>query len=148
MYKRQFEAVGEKYWPVYFDTLRDRLNPGALAALQIITIRDNLFARYRKGVDFIQKYIFPGGMLPSTEALGREISTAGLSMTDKISFGPSYSETLRRWHTDFNAAWPDIEAQGFDDRFRRMWNFYLASCAATFRAGTTDVIQIGLKRAV
>jgi len=140
-----FEAVGEKYWSQYFSCLHDRLNPGAIAGLQVITVQDGLFDRYRKGVDFIQKYIFPGGMLPSVKALEQEVEAAGLAVTDKLLFGPSYSRTLRRWRGDFHDAWDRIEPMGFDARFRRMWDFYLASCAATFRAGTTDVVQIGIR---
>lgn len=143
-----FEAVGEKYWSTYFDTVRDCLNPGARAGLQIITVADNLFETYRKGVDFIQKYIFPGGMLPSRTALSASVRRAGLEQTSMLEFGDSYSETLRRWRADFNDAWDEIVTMGFDDRFHRMWNFYLASCAACFRSGTTDVIQVGLRREV
>ena len=141
-----FEAVGEKFWPVYFDTLRDRMRPDARAALQIITISDRLFDRYRKSVDFVQKYIFPGGMLPSPTVLRAETRRAGLDMVGSIEFGQSYSDTLRRWRASFNEAWDDIAPLGFDDRFRRMWNFYLASCASCFRAGTTDVTQVTLRR--
>ncbi|NNU80050.1 class I SAM-dependent methyltransferase [Halovulum dunhuangense] len=141
-----FEAVGEKYWPVYFDSVRDRLRPGAQATLQIITIQDRLFDGYRRGVDFIQKYIFPGGMLPSPEALRQQIERAGLDLTGSIEFGQSYSDTLRIWHDKFNDRWGEISALGFDDRFRRMWNFYLTSCAACFRSGTTDVTQISMRR--
>lgn len=141
-----FEAVGEKYWPVYFETVRERLEPDARACLQIITVADSLFDRYRKGVDFIQKYIFPGGMLPSPSALSREVRAAGLEQIGSLEFGDSYSDTLRRWHDRFNAAWDDIAPMDFDDRFRRMWNFYLTSCAACFHAGTTDVIQTTLRR--
>jgi len=148
-----FEAVGEAYWPAYFNTVRDRLNPGAIAGLQIITVSDHIFDSYRKSVDFIQKYIFPGGMLPSKQALSNQFDQADLMVTEMLEFGDSYSETLRRWYKDFNQSWSQIEPLGFDDRFRRMWNFYLASCAACFRAKTTDVVQIGLtakvcKRAV
>ncbi len=139
-----FEAVGEKYWPTYFNTVRDRLNPGAIAGLQIITVSDHIFASYRKSVDFIQKYIFPGGMLPSKMALSSQFGQADLMVTEKLEFGDSYSETLRRWYADFNLSWDQIEALGFDDRFRRMWNFYLASCASCFKAKTTDVVQFGL----
>ncbi len=139
-----FEAVGESYWPTYFNTVRDRLNPGAIAGLQIITVSDHIFDSYRKSVDFIQKYIFPGGMLPSKQALNSQFAQADLSVTEMLEFGDSYSETLRRWYKDFNQSWGQIEPLGFDDRFRRMWNFYLASCAACFRARTTDVVQIGL----
>ncbi len=141
-----FEAVGEKYWPTYFNAVHDRLKPDAIAGLQIITIADHLFDGYRKSVDFIQKYIFPGGMLPSMQALNSQVEAAGLNRSDLICFGESYSETLRRWRSDFNGVWDDIRSAEFDDRFGRMWNFYLASCAACFRAGTTDVIQIGLRR--
>ena len=141
-----FEAVGEKYWPVYFGALRDRLKPGAQATLQIITIHDKLFDSYRKGVDFVQKYIFPGGMLPSPTALDREFARAGLSKVGSIEFGESYSETLRRWYAIFNDKWSEIAEMGFDDRFRRMWNMYLASCAACFMSGTTDVTQVTVRR--
>ena len=141
-----FEAVGEKYWPSYFGAMRDRLKPGAQAAIQVITVTDAAFPTYRKTVDFIQKYIFPGGMLPSPSALRDQINRAGLRQVASLEFGESYSETLRRWHVDFNAAWSDIQAMGFDDRFRRMWNFYLTSCAAAFRTGTTDVAQVTIQR--
>ena len=141
-----FEAVGEKYWPVYFDTVRERLKPGAQATLQIITIEDKLFEQYRRGVDFIQKYIFPGGMLPSPTALKAQIDKAGLQRLGSVEFGESYSDTLRIWHGIFNERWADIRQLGFDERFRRMWNFYLTSCAACFKSGTTDVTQISMKR--
>ncbi len=141
-----FEAVGERYWPTYFSCLHDRLSPGARAGLQIITVSDHLFDHYRKGVDFIQKYIFPGGMLPSQKALDRQVEMAGLTKLGSLEFGESYSITLRRWHDTFNEAWPRIERLGFDTRFRRMWNFYLASCAATFAMRTTDVTQLVLTR--
>ncbi|MBC7132705.1 MAG: class I SAM-dependent methyltransferase [Roseovarius sp.] len=141
-----FEAVGEKYWPVFFDTLRGRLKPGARATLQIITLEDRRFEAYRKEVDFIQKYIFPGGMLPGPAALRGQIARAGLRELSAVTFGQSYSETLRRWHATFNARWPEIAAMGFDARFRRMWNFYLTSCAAAFRGGSCDVMQITIAR--
>ncbi|MFD1914389.1 class I SAM-dependent methyltransferase [Halodurantibacterium flavum] len=137
-----FEAVGERYWPVYFDTLRDRLRPGGAATLQIITVADHRFETYKRGVDFIQKFIFPGGMLPSPSALRREVARAGLEIRDTFAFGQSYSQTLRRWSETFNDRWSEIAAQGFDDRFRRMWNFYLTSCAGTFASGNCDVVQI------
>ncbi|QPH53495.1 SAM-dependent methyltransferase [Pontivivens ytuae] len=141
-----FEAVGERYWPAYFDSVRERLKPGAKGTFQIITIADRLFPEYRKGVDFIQKYIFPGGMLPSMSALREQVAKADLAEVTNIEFGQSYSETLRRWHETFNAKWDEISAQGFDDRFRRMWNFYLTSCAATFQQRTTDVVQLTVTR--
>ena len=141
-----FEAVGEKYWPTYFDTLRERLKPGRHATLQIITVQDRRYEVYRRGVDFIQKYIFPGGMLPSPTALRAEIDRAGLRVRGSIEFGESYSHTLRRWHGTFNRRWDQIAIMGFDDRFRKMWNFYLTSCAATFASGNCDVTQITVTR--
>ena len=137
-----FEAVGEKYWPVYFETLRKCLKPGGNATLQIITVSDRRWKVYKRGVDFIQKYIFPGGMLPSPSVLREEVEQAGLGVVKSIEFGQSYSQTLRRWHDDFNDRWEEVALLGFDDRFRRMWNFYLTSCAATFSSGNCDVTQI------
>ena len=141
-----FEAVGERYWPVYFDTVRERLKPGRNATLQIITLQDKRFEIYRKGVDFIQKYIFPGGMLPSPTVLRQEIEKARLSLVGSFEFGDSYSQTLRRWHEIFNARWDEIAHLGFDARFQRMWNFYLTSCAGAFRGGNCDVTQITVSR--
>ncbi|SFM17461.1 SAM-dependent methyltransferase [Shimia aestuarii] len=141
-----FEAVGEKYWPVYFQTVRDRLKPGRQATLQIITISEERFDAYRKGVDFIQKYIFPGGMLPSPGALRQEVKNAGMNVVKSVEFGESYSQTLRRWYETFNDRWDDIQHMGFDERFRRMWNFYLTSCAAAFHSGSCDVTQITISR--
>ena len=141
-----FEAVGEKYWPSYFQTVHDRLKPGAQATLQIITVRDDRFEIYRKSVDFIQKYIFPGGMLPSPLVLSKQAEEAGLKVVKSIEFGESYSETLRRWHDTFNDKWDQVLAMGFDDRFRRMWNFYLTSCASTFHYGNCDVTQITISK--
>lgn len=141
-----FEAVGEKYWPIFFSTVRDRLKPGAVAAMQIITVQDARWQVYRRGVDFIQKYIFPGGMLPCPSVLRQQVEAAGLLFSGSHEFGESYSQTLRRWHETFNDSWDDVAAQGFDDRFRRMWNFYLTSCAASFHSGNTDVTQISVTR--
>ncbi len=141
-----FEAVGEKYWPVYFDTVRERLKPGAAGTFQIITVAERRFEAYRKGVDFIQKYIFPGGMLPAPSVLRAEVEKAGLNVMRSIEFGESYSQTLRRWHETFNLRWDEVSLLGFDDRFRRMWNFYLTSCASTFSSGTCDVTQITVRR--
>ena len=143
-----FEAVGEKYWPVYFRTVRERLKPGKTATFQIITVADRRWHVYKRGVDFIQKYIFPGGMLPSPSALRAQITRAGLGIVNSIEFGPSYSITLRRWHETFNARWDQVSELGFDERFRRMWNFYLTSCAATFESTNCDVTQITVKRPV
>jgi len=141
-----FEAVGEKYWPVYFDTLRERLRPGRNATLQIITVADRRWEIYRRGVDFIQKHIFPGGMLPCPRVLHEQVERAGLSVVGSMEFGPSYDLTLRRWHETFNKKWDEIAEMGFDDRFRRMWNFYLTACAAAFDSATVDVTQITVSR--
>ena len=143
-----FEAVGEKYWPVYFDTLRERLKPGRNATLQIITVADRRWEVYRRGVDFIQKHIFPGGMLPCPRVLREQVDRAGLSVVRSMEFGSSYDLTLRRWHQTFNAKWDEIAEMGFDDRFRRMWNFYLTACAAAFDSATVDVTQITVSRPV
>ncbi|MFQ6548511.1 class I SAM-dependent methyltransferase [Aestuariibius sp. 2305UL40-4] len=141
-----FEAVGERYWPTYFDTLHGCLKPDAKATLQIITVQDARWEVYRRGVDFVQKYIFPGGMLPSPRVLREEIEQAGLRIANSVEFGDSYSQTLRRWYDTFNDSWDQIAALGFDNRFRRMWNFYLCSCAATFHSGNCDVTQITVTR--
>lgn len=142
-----FEAVGEKYWPAYFGKLHDCLQPGGRAALQIITIADQCFERYRNGVDFIQRYIFPGGMLPSPTALKREYEAAGLRLEKQSNFGEDYARTLAEWNRRFQAAWPEIEPLGFDGRFKRMWEFYLAYCEAGFRGRSLDVTQVALVRA-
>ena len=141
-----FEAVGEKYWPTYFNALRERLKPGKAATLQIITIPDGRFEVYRRSVDFIQKYIFPGGMLPSPSVLRAQIEQAGLQVAGSLEFGESYSQTLRRWHETFNQKWEQISQMGFDDRFQRMWNFYLTSCASAFHSGSCDVTQITITK--
>lgn len=141
-----FEAVGEKYWPTYFNTVHNCLKPGASATLQIILIEDKRWDTYRKGVDFIQKYIFPGGMLPSPRVLREQVEKAGLQVSDTFEFGQSYSQTLRRWHEVFNDRWDQISAHGFDERFRRMWNFYLTACAGSFRGGICDVTQMTIER--
>lgn len=141
-----FEAVGERYWPVYFGSLRERLKPGRHATLQIITIPDHRWQVYRRGVDFIQKYIFPGGMLPAPSVLRAEVEKAGLTVKGSIEFGESYSLTLRRWHETFAARWSEARRLGFDERFKRMWDFYLASCAGAFQGGNCDVTQITVTR--
>ncbi|WP_417492456.1 class I SAM-dependent methyltransferase [Maricaulis sp.] len=136
-----FEAVGEAHWPVYFDRLAHCLKPGGRAALQIITLREDDFDDYRNTVDFIQKYVFPGGMLPPPSALAREARRAGLEDLGADMFGEDYAETLHRWHVRFNAAWPQIGELGFDERFARIWRYYLAYCEAGFRSGRCDVGQ-------
>ena len=142
-----FEAVGMEYWPAYFGKIRDVLEPGGVAGLQIITIEDALFGGYNKRTDFIQKYIFPGGMLPSEESLKPVIDRAGLDWRDVERFGQDYAETLKLWDERFQGAWGDIRRMGgFDERFRRLWRFYLAYCEAGFRAARTDVMQLALVR--
>ena len=141
-----FEAVGQKYWPVYFDTVRDRLKPGAKATLQIITVADHRWDIYKNGVDFIQKYIFPGGMLPAPTVLKEQIGHSGLNVVRSKEFGKSYDLTLRRWYETFNAKWDQIAELGFDERFRRMWNYYLTACGAAFDTGNCDVTQITIAK--
>ena len=141
-----FEAVGEEYWPTYFSKVRDVLTPGGRAGLQIITSRDELFAHYRDHTDFIQRYVFPGGMLPSEARLRQETTAAGLAWTGVTRFGQNYADTLAEWAVRFEAAWDDIKGQGFDERFRRLWRFYLSYCEAGFRTERTNVIQLGLSQ--
>ena len=139
-----FEAVGERYWPAYFAKIREVLKDGGRAGLQIITIRDDLFAGYRAQVDFIQRYIFPGGMLPSEARLKQEADRAGLEWRSVDRFGPDYARTLQEWADRFQHAWRDITPLGFDERFRRLWHFYLSYCRAGFITGRTDVVQLTL----
>jgi cyclopropane-fatty-acyl-phospholipid synthase len=141
-----FEAVGEAYWRAYFAKVRDVLAPGGRAGLQIITIRDELFRAYRSRSDFLRKYIFPGGMLPSEARLRQETERAGLEWTAIARFGQSYADTLAQWAASFENAWDEIRRLGFDERFRRLWRFYLSYCEAGFRAGRTNVVQLALAR--
>ncbi|HEX3864848.1 MAG TPA: cyclopropane-fatty-acyl-phospholipid synthase family protein [Stellaceae bacterium] len=133
------EAVGEQYWPVYFKTLRERLRPGGKAVLQVITIREERFAQYRKGVDFIQRYVFPGGLLPTMEIIRQQTECAGLRLASVKLFGESYALTLAEWRRRLLAAWPEIEQLGFQAPFRRLWEYYLSYCEAGFRAKDLDV---------
>ncbi len=133
------EAVGEAHWPTYFRTLFDRLKPGGVAAIQGITILENNFDAYKNGVDFIQRYIFPGGMLLTKDIMREQASRAGLLLEKIECFGQSYAETVRLWHQRFEAAWPKIQPLGFDERFRRMWKLYLCYCEAGFSEGIIDV---------
>ncbi len=142
-----FEAVGERYWPAFFGTLRRVLKPGARACLQTITIADDRFERYRQTSDFIQQYIFPGGMLASPSRFAAEVHAAGLVIQNVYRFGQDYAETLKRWLAAFDARIDAVRAQGFDQRFIRCWRFYLAYCAAGFASETTDVAQYTLIRA-
>jgi cyclopropane-fatty-acyl-phospholipid synthase len=135
------EAVGEAYWPTFFANLRRRLNPRGTAVLQVITIDQSRFESYRRHPEFIQRYIFPGGMLPTTEILEQLLTKAGLRLVSSEFFGDSYARTLAEWHRRFNATWPSIKALGFDDRFKRMWEYYLAYCQLGFEIG---VLNVGL----
>ena len=141
-----FEAVGETYWPQYFAKVARSLKSGGRAGLQIITIRDDLFRGYRAQVDFIQKFIFPGGMLPSESRLREEAAKAQLAWRDVARFGGDYARTLGQWADRFQRAWDDIAPMGFDERFRRLWHFYFSYCRAGFATGRTDVIQLTLSR--
>jgi len=142
-----FEAIGERQWKRFFEVCRERLKPGGVAALQIITIADDRFDAYRRSPDFIQLYIFPGGMLPSLSALGESARGAGLGIDTVRTFALSYADTLKEWRVRFDNAWPKIAPLGFDDRFKRMWDYYLAYCEGGFRAGAIDVGQFRLTRA-
>lgn len=141
-----FEAVGEKYWPAYFGKIADVLKPGGKAGLQIITIDERLFEKYRKRADFIQRYVFPGGMLASVERLKEEIANVGLVWRKADAFGLSYADTLAEWARRFKAKWGDIRAMGFDERFKQLWLFYLSYCEAGFRTGRTNVVQLELAK--
>lgn len=136
------EAVGEQFWPKYFSQLRDRLLPGGLAGIQAITIQDSLFKTYRRDVDFIQRYVFPGGMLPSPEILKNLGERFGVPVIRERIFGQDYARTLAIWRSNFRAAWPNLGPSGFDDRFRRLWEYYLAYCEAGFLSGNIDVRQV------
>lgn len=133
------EAVGAAHWQDYFAKLQSCLAPGGRAVLQVITIAEDRFASYLRRPDFIQRHIFPGGMLPTVDIMRREIEAAGLSLEGLERFGESYARTLSEWHRRFDAAWENVRAQGFDERFRRKWNFYLKYCEGGFRAGAIDV---------
>jgi cyclopropane-fatty-acyl-phospholipid synthase len=133
------EAVGEAYWPTYFDRLRSLLRPGGIAVLQVITISEDRFESYRRRPDFMQKYIFPGGMLPTTQIIERETAKAELQLVSNEFFGDGYARTLANWGLRFQRAWPRIKALGFDERFKRMWEYYLAYCQVGFDIRALDV---------
>lgn len=137
-----FEAVGEKYWPVYFNKIRQCLKPHGRAGLQVITIDPNNYEHYRENPDFIQRYIFPGGMLPSDDALEGLGAAAGLKTFDNREFGIDYAKTLAEWREEFWLKWETIKPLGFDDRFKKLWEFYLFYCEAGFRSGNINVRQI------
>jgi cyclopropane-fatty-acyl-phospholipid synthase len=133
------EAVGEPHWPDYFKTLYQRLKPGGAAAVQGITIREENYNSYRSGVDFIQRYVFPGGMLLTKDIMREQTQKAGLLLEKMECFGQSYAETLRQWRLRFEAAWPKIKPLGFDERFKKLWTLYLCYCEAGFAEGVVDV---------
>ena len=142
-----FEAVGQAYWPSYFECVARNLKAGGRACIQSITIRDELFERYRLGTDFIQRYIFPGGMLPSPSAFEEAASRAGLRVVDTFSFGQDYARTLAVWRSHFLARVSEVRALGYPERFIRMWDFYLAYCEAGFESGDTSVMHFTLEKA-
>jgi cyclopropane-fatty-acyl-phospholipid synthase len=139
------EAVGERYWPVFFRRLRERLRPGGRVGLQAITIAEERFPAYRRRPDFAQRYIFPGGMLPSVTALRAAAAEVGLVMAEPAFFAPDYAATLGIWLECFDARAAEVRALGFDERFRRMWRYYLAYCISGFRNGMIDVLQVALR---
>ena len=136
------EAVGEQFWPRYFSQLSERLKPAGLAGIQAITIQDSMFQSYRREVDFIQRYVFPGGMLPSPQILKTLGDRFGIPVIRERIFGQDYARTLASWRNNFRAAWPNLKPLGFDDRFRRLWEYYLAYCEAGFLSGNIDVRQV------
>jgi cyclopropane-fatty-acyl-phospholipid synthase len=133
------EAVGEPHWPAYFKMLFQRLKPGGAAAVQGITILESNYDSYRNGVDFIQRYVFPGGMLLTKEIMKEQTAKAGLLLEKFECFGQSYAETLRQWRVRFEASWPKMIPLGFDERFRKLWTLYLCYCEAGFAEGIIDV---------
>lgn len=141
------EAVGEANWPTYFKVLHDRLKPGGTAAVQAITISEAMYPRYRRKADFIQRYIFPGGMLPTKTILAEQAAAAGLSFAAHQTFGQDYAHTLDMWHKRFEAAWTSINQLGFDEAFRRRWRYYLCYCEAGFAEASIDVGVYTFKRA-
>jgi len=142
-----FEAVGEAYWPSYFACIARNLKAGGRACIQSITIRDELFDRYRKGTDFIQRYIFPGGMLPSPSVFAQVASSHGLRVVETFEFGTDYARTLAVWRSHFLAKLTEVRALGYPEKFIRMWDFYLAYCEAGFESGDTSVMHFTLEKA-
>ncbi len=141
-----FEAVGEKYWPSYFETVSRCLKPGGRASIQSIVIAEDLFERYRRSTDFIQQYVFPGGMLPSRSKFIEAAERAGLQCVEEFTFGADYAQTLKRWRHSFMEIAESIQHKGFDQAFARLWEFYLAYCESAFRYGNTDVVHFTLQK--
>ena len=141
-----FEAVGERYWSVFFKKLYDNLKLNGCIGLQTITIDEKFFQTYKKFPDFIQTYIFPGGMLPSVSVIKNIMSNNGLNIEKKIMFGSDYAETLKRWKGSFQESLLEIKKQGFNETFLRMWSYYLSYCEGGFRSGNIDVGQFLIKK--
>ncbi len=141
-----FEAVGEKYWPAYFETVSRCLKPGGRASIQSIVIAEDLFERYRRSTDFIQQYVFPGGMLPSRSKFVEAAERAGLRCVEEFTFGADYAQTLKLWRHSFMNISESIQHKGFDQAFVRLWEFYLAYCESAFRYGNTDVVHFTLQK--
>jgi cyclopropane-fatty-acyl-phospholipid synthase len=141
-----FEAVGRAYWPSFFQTVHSQLKRGGKACVQTIVIRDDMFERYVNSTDFIQQYIFPGGLLPSPTEFRKAAAAAGLRVVNELAFGLDYAETLLRWRERFLSQDVAVRRLGFDTRFMRIWEFYLAYCEAAFTMGNTDVVQFTLQR--
>jgi len=138
------EAVGEKYLNKYFSMIKNNLKPGGIGAIQAIIIKDELFDQYRKSEDFIQKYIFPGGFLPSFQSIKDHTKKSGLILTEYNSYGIHYSNTLKKWRENFINSWSDISKQGFDQSFKKIWDFYFSYCEAGFKSKNIDLIQFSL----
>jgi cyclopropane-fatty-acyl-phospholipid synthase len=141
-----FEAVGEEYWQSYFKTIYRCLKPGKRAVIQSIVIDESLFPKYRTKTDFIQQYVFPGGMLPAVSVFEKHAQDVGLRVKDKLYFGDDYAKTLRTWAVSFNEKFKEVQALGFKDEFVRLWNFYLFYCAAGFAGKNLDVVQFTLEK--
>ncbi|MEM5528160.1 cyclopropane-fatty-acyl-phospholipid synthase family protein [Gammaproteobacteria bacterium AS21] len=141
-----FEAVGEAHWDEYFATLRKVLKDDAKAVLQVITIDDERFVEYRKKADFIQRYVFPGGMLPSAKVLREKFSEHGFELEQEFFFGEDYAKTLVHWRAEFDRNWPKLESLGFDDRFKRLWHYYLSYCEGGFLSKTIDVGMFAIRK--
>lgn len=140
------EAVGERYWPVYFGKIAEVLKQGGRAALQAILIEDTRFPIYRRSPDFIQRHVFPGGMLPSPQRLRDETTAVGLTLVEQASYRLDYARTLREWRGKFESTWESIRPLGFDERFRRLWRYYLAYCEGGFTAGSIDLVQVAFQK--
>jgi cyclopropane-fatty-acyl-phospholipid synthase len=138
------EAVGEKYLNKYFSMIKNNLKKGGIGAIQAIIIKDELFDQYRKSEDFIQKYIFPGGFLPSLQSIKDHTERSGLQLTAYNSYGIHYSNTLKKWRENFINSWSDISKQGFDQSFKKIWDFYFSYCEAGFKSKNIDLIQFSL----